>query len=147
MLTKSKIATLAVLASLGLLLAAPAEAKSHVNVGVGIGIGVGGFYPGAYGGYYGGYYEPSYYAVSCGEARSIVEGPARADGHRGRARNDRADSCSKALVRDRCRGSCNSNSRCSRLSLRQFALVVSGHDVAETIGKGRGGRGQEEEDA
>ena len=74
MLTKSKIATLAVLASLGLLLAAPAEAKSHVNVGIGIGIGVGGFYPGAYGGYYGGYYEPSYYAVSCGEARSIVKG-------------------------------------------------------------------------
>ena len=53
MLTKSKIATLAVLASLGLLMAAPAEAKSHVNVGVGIGIGVGGFYPGGYGGYYG----------------------------------------------------------------------------------------------
>ena len=40
MLTKSKIATLAVLASLGLLMAAPAEAKSHVNVGVGIGAGV-----------------------------------------------------------------------------------------------------------
>ena len=72
MLTKSKIATLAVLASLGLLLAAPAEAKSHV--GVGIGIGVGGFYPGGYGGYYGGYYEPTYYGVSCGEARSIVKG-------------------------------------------------------------------------
>ena len=70
MLTKSKIATLAVLASLGLLMAAPAEAKSHVNVGVGIGIGVGGFYPGAYGGYY----EPTYYGVSCGEARSIVKG-------------------------------------------------------------------------
>lgn len=74
MLTKSKIATLAVLASLGLLMAAPAEAKSNVNVGVGIGIGVGGFYPGAYGGYYGGYYEPTYYGVSCGEARSIVKG-------------------------------------------------------------------------
>ena len=72
MLTKSKIATLAVLASLGLLLAAPAEAKSHVNVGVGIGIGVGGFYPG-YGAYYGGYYSP-YAGVSCGEARSIVKG-------------------------------------------------------------------------
>ena len=74
MLTKSKIATLAVLASLGLLMAAPAEAKSHVDVGVGIGIGVGGFYPGGYGGYYGGYYEPIYYGVSCGEARSIVKG-------------------------------------------------------------------------
>ena len=72
MLTKSKIATLAVLASLGLLMAAPAEAKSHVSVG--IGIGVGGFYPGGYGGYYGGYYEPTSYGVSCGEARSIVKG-------------------------------------------------------------------------
>lgn len=74
MLTKSKIAIFAVLASLGVALAAPAEAK--VNVGVGIGIGVGGFYPG-YG--YGGVYVPvpaypAYYGVSCGEARSIVKG-------------------------------------------------------------------------
>jgi hypothetical protein len=74
MLTKSKIITLAVLASLGLLMAAPAEAKSNVDFNVGIGIGVGGFYPGGYGGYYGGYYEPTYYGVSCGEARSIVKG-------------------------------------------------------------------------
>jgi hypothetical protein len=73
MLTKSKIATLAVLASLGLLMTAPAEAKSNVDFNVGIGIGVGGFYPGGYGGYYGSYYEP-YYGVSCGEARSIVKG-------------------------------------------------------------------------
>lgn len=70
MLTKSKIAALAALASLGLVMAAPAEAK--VNVGVGIGIG--GFYPGYYDGYYGGYYSPMYYGVSCGEARSIVKG-------------------------------------------------------------------------
>ncbi|PZF77890.1 hypothetical protein DK847_05540 [Aestuariivirga litoralis] len=74
MLNKSRIAILAVLASLGVALAAPAEAK--VNVGVGIGIGVGGFYPGyGYGGVYvpGAYYEP-YYGVSCAQARSIVKG-------------------------------------------------------------------------
>ena len=68
MLTKSKIAMFAVLATLGLALAAPAEAK--VNVGVG------GFYPGyGYGGVYvpGPIYQP-YYGVSCGEARSIVKG-------------------------------------------------------------------------
>ena len=74
MLTKSKIALVALLASLGLAIAAPAEAK--VNVGVGIGIGVGGFYPG-YG--YGGVYVPvpvydGYYGISCGQARSIVKG-------------------------------------------------------------------------
>lgn len=78
MLTNSKLAIVAVLASLGLALAAPAEAK--VNVGVGIGIGVGGFYPG-YG--YGGVYVPGpvyapvyapYYGISCGQARNIVKG-------------------------------------------------------------------------
>lgn len=77
---KSMIATLAVLASLGLMAAAPAEAK--VNVGVGIGFGVGGFYPGyGYGGYggYGGVYVPvpayaPYYGISCGQARNIVKG-------------------------------------------------------------------------
>jgi hypothetical protein len=78
MLTKSKIAFIAVLAALGLAMAAPAEAK--VNVGVGIGIGVGGFYPG-YG--FGGVYVPGpvyapvytpYYGISCGQARSIVKG-------------------------------------------------------------------------
>ena len=77
MLNKSRIAILAVLASLGVALAAPAEAK--VNVGVGIGIGVGGFYPGYGYGYGAGVYVPvpayePYYGVSCGEARSIVKG-------------------------------------------------------------------------
>ena len=76
MLTKSMIATLAVLASLSLVPAQNAEAKTHFDVGVGIGIGVGGFYPGyGYGGVYvpGAYYEP-YYGISCGQARSIVKG-------------------------------------------------------------------------
>jgi len=76
MLTKSMIAIVALLASFTVLPVGNAEAKSHVNFNVGIGIGVGGFNPGyGYGGAFvpGSFDEPSY-GVSCGQARSIVNG-------------------------------------------------------------------------
>lgn len=73
MLTKSLIAA-ALLATLALVPATEAEAKSNVNLSIGLGVG-GYFGPGydPYGPYYGGGVVIAYDGISCKQARKIVK--------------------------------------------------------------------------
>lgn len=74
MLTKSLIAT-AVLATLALIPATQAEAKSNVNLSIGLGVGGGYFAPAydPYGPYYGGGVVVAYDGITCSQARKIVK--------------------------------------------------------------------------
>lgn len=74
MFTKFLVAAAALTAAV--VMSAPAQAKTNLNIGVGVDL-----FGGGYGdGYYGGGYQPGYYPVygggggiSCGKARKIVK--------------------------------------------------------------------------